>query len=178
MKLSNLEISSSMRLTQPNVEDENQVLDIEFDVTKNATISNDLYALAFYKMFNGYVTGTDTSSVTTGVKFSFYDENDTIIAESIPAGIDLIIDEYYTRLEAYSETLIADSTSERYITKIIISFVSNDNETEYESLILTSIAPTTCTFAETIGESTAKGINLASGTEILASGMFKLYYKS
>lgn len=177
MKLSNLEIASTMRFTQPNVGDENQTLDIEFDVTKGATISNELYALAFYGLMNGYVNGEDEGGVVTGIKFTCYDENDTVVMESVPAKIDMVVDEMYTRLEAMSETVVVDSTADVYISKIDISFIANDETVEKESLILESPAPATNVFSEII-TGTDKGILLENGNTTNCIGKFILQYRT
>ncbi len=177
MKLSNLEVYATMRFTQPNVGDESQTLDIEFDVTKGAKIDNELYMLAFYGMLNGYVNGED-GVVTTGVKFSFYDESDVLIAESIPSKIDMVVDEMYTRLEATSETVITDSTINVYIARIDISFVANDEDVAKESMILTSPAAATNIFSEIIGAGPEKGIMLENGNETNAQGTFILQFRT
>jgi len=178
MKLTNLEISSTMRLTQPNVGDELQTLDIEFDLTKGAVIDNDLYSLAFYGMLNGYVDGKDDGPVVTGIKISAYDQTNVLVAESVPSKIDMVVDEMYTRLEAKSTTLINDTSTDVYISKIAISYVANDEGVAKESLIFTSPAPATCVFAEVIGVTTKKGILLEAGNETSMFGKFALFFRT
>jgi hypothetical protein len=175
MKLSNLDILSTLRLTQPDGADVNQVLDLEFSLTNSsAVISNDLLALAFYDMLNGYVTGADGGPVVTGIKFTAYDQTNVMIMESAPVKIDKIVDEANTNLAVVSETIVSDSSVDKYVAKVTISFVSNKAGVEEEFLILTSTAPATTKFAEVIGAGPAKGVLLESGLSTKFTGKFTL----
>jgi hypothetical protein len=180
MKLSNLEISATARLTQPDVGDEDQTLDIEFDVSKGATISNELYALAFYNMLNGYVDGEDGGPVVTGFKFTAYDEAGGVVMESVPAKVDMVVDESYTRLEALSETVSTDTSADVYVAKIGVSYVANDEDVESEFMVLESMAPATCIFSEEIPASdpVAKGILIDDGMATKFTMKFALSWRN
>jgi hypothetical protein len=178
MKLSNLDILSTMRLTQPEGADANQVLDIEFSLTNNAVISNDFLALAFYEMMNGYVTGKDGGSSVTGIKFAAYDQTNVMIMESEPVKIDKIVDEVNTKLSVLSETILVDSSVDKYVAKVTVSFVSNNMGTDEEFLIFTSTAPATTKFAEVVGAGPLKGVQLEAGMSTKFTGSFTLSWKN
>lgn len=180
MTLSNLSIASTLRITQPATSDKDQVLDIQFDLTKNATISNDFLALAFYELMNGYVTGATSGAATPGLKFTAYDRTDAVIMQTSPVSIDKIIDEVNTNLVVSADTTIASSGSDVYITKVTASFVSNNSGANEEFLVFTSLAPANTTFAEAIPAVTPakRGILLSSGSSTKFMAEFTLYWKN
>lgn len=179
MKLANLEISSSMRFTQPDLaNDENQTMDIQFDLTRGATVDKQFYLLAFYEMLNGYSTGVDKeSAVTAGIKFTIYDTDDNKIASTVPVKFDKITDENNIRLEAKAIKEITDMTTNKYINKIDVSFVANDGDVEKEFMVFESPSATTTVFAEK-NSANKMGILIKGGSNTFASGEFILSFKS
>ena len=183
MTLSNLTIASTLRAVQPNVGDQNQNYDIQLDLTKNATISNNFMALAFYKMLNGYVTGANGGSVTTGIIFTAYDQTGNVITTFAPVTIDKIIDEVNTNLVIKSDATIASSLTNVYLCSITASYQANKNNVAEEYLIFTSTSPSTTTWAETItGQPVAttgqKGIMLQAGMSSLLECTLTLFWRN
>lgn len=180
MKLNNLDVLSTMRITQADGGENAQVLDIEFDVTKNATISNDLYNLAFYGMLNGFVTGADGGGVTTGIKFVAYDQNNAMVMQTTPVKLDKVTDEVYTRFQSICTYNKPDTTTDIYISKIEIIYVSNESSVEKLSTVLISTAPATNVFSEDIGTvpPIKKGILISGGQSTTFVGEFSLTFKS
>ena len=180
MKLNNLDVYATMRITQASGGEQTQALDIEFDATKNAAISNDLFKVAFYNMLNGYVTGTDGGGVTTGFKFVAYDQNDVLLIETNPTKLDMLTDEINTRFESVSSKSLADTTTDIYISKIEIFYVANNSGVVSNYKIMTSTAPANNIFAENIGivAPIKKGIMVKGGQSSVFDTKFSLVYKS
>ncbi len=176
MKLSNLEIGSTMRITQPDTDDAGQIMDIEFDVTRGATILTDLYELAFYGMLNGYVTGVNGGSANCGFKFVGYDKDGTIVMESGEVKLDRVVDETNTKLIATTETVVSDMTTDVYITKLDIEYVSNDADAGSDNAIMTSNSPAMCAFAEAIPATAPvlNGVLITGGMDTRFTGSFEI----
>ena len=176
MKLSNLEISSLVRMTQPSA-GENGATDIEFDGTKGAVISSQLYALAFYNLMNGYVAGKDGGSSVTGFVFTTYDSSNVVMTESAPVKVDMVMDELGTKLVAKAETTAPDTSADAYFTKMTVSFVSNEEGVDKEFLIMETTAPALTKFAQAIGSTGKKGIMVEGGMDTKFSTTFTLSWK-
>ena len=110
MRLSSLNIVSNMRVIQPNLPDESQTSDFQFELSRNATISDDFYELVFYKMLNGYVSGIDSGSVHCGFKFVCYDENDAVLFETTLEKLDKYLTEAKTIFDVANEYILPDAT--------------------------------------------------------------------
>lgn len=178
MKLSNLEITSEVRLTQPASGDEyNQTTDIRFGVDAGSTVSSQFYELLMYEMLNGVVNGED-DVVTTGIKTVYYDATDAIIAESNVVPLDKIMTEMGTELVAMNTATKLDSSVTEYLSKVDLIYVANDSGVADEKLIFTSIQPQKTSFAESTGVGTAKGVAIpANGGDATLKATFKLFWK-
>lgn len=177
MRLSNLELTSTFRLTQPNTSEENQLVDIQFALDgSKANIPNEFYDLAFYQMLNGFVTGKSETGVDTGIKAVIYDNNGLAIAESAVVMLNKVMTETGTKLTAEASVAVADTTNSVYITKIDLVYVSNDSAAETEQVIFTSAAPVSCAFADDIPGTNpvVKGVEVLGGYDSLFTCMLNM----
>jgi hypothetical protein len=177
MKLSNIEITSDLRMTQPaGAAEKDQTLDIQFAVDVGAVADGEFYELLFYNLLNGFVTGEDETGVVTGVKAIYYDQNDQMIAETAAVYLDKVMTETGTELHAVASVDVPEDSTVVYITKVDLIYISNNNSTEESNLIFTSVQPQKCAFAEEYNTDRDKGVAIppSSGTTRLYTD-FKLY---
>lgn len=178
MKLSNLEITSDLRLTQPNSGLESgQTLDIRFVIDTGSVVSNEFYNLIMYEMLNGVVNG-ESGIVNTGVKAVYYDATDAVIATSDVVPLDKITTEAGTELVANTTATKTDTTVTKYVTKVEVYYVANDSGVADDKLIFTSTMPQKTTFAEATGVGVIKGVAIpADGGDTALKASFKLFWK-
>jgi hypothetical protein len=178
MKLSALEITSELRLTQPATGAESgETLDIRFGIDTGCTVSPEFYELILYNMLNGQVTGED-GAVTTGVKAVYYDASNVMLGESNVVKLDKVITETGTELVAMPTVTLTDSTVERFVTKVNIYYIANDADVEDAKMIYSSTVPQKTIFAEATGVGAGKGVAIpASGGSAKLTTNFKIYWK-
>jgi len=178
MKLSNLEITSELRVTQPAAGDESgQTIDIKFGIDTGCTVAAEFYELLLYEMLNGRVNGEE-GAVTTGIKAVYYDQTNAVYATSSVVKLDKVMTETGTELVAEPLANKADSTVTSYITKVELYYVANDADVADDKLIFTSIVPQKTTFAEATGVGTGKGIAIpANAGAVKVGNTFKIFWK-
>lgn len=178
MKLSALEITSELRVTQPNSGPESgETLDIRFGIDSGCSVAAEFYELILYNMLNGQLSGED-GGITTGIKAVYYDASNVILATTNVVKLDKIITETGIELVAAPYANIIDSTAERFITKVDVIYVANDNDVEDDKLIYSSTVPQKTSFAEATGVGTGKGVAIAAnGGAAKLTTNFKIYWK-
>lgn len=178
MKLSNLEITSTLRVTQPGSGSESaQTTDIRFAIDTGCVVAAEFYDLLLYELMNGLVSG-ESGVVTTGIKAIYYDETNAVLAQSTVGKLDKVVTESGTEVIAITTATKTDSTVEKFITKVDIMYIANDADTEDAKLIFTSPMPQKTTFAEATGIGVGKGVALAaSGGDSLLTNTFNIFWK-
>lgn len=159
MQLRGLEIISNLRITQvTNAFDVKLKLD-----TTAANIDANFYALLFFDMLTGNVTGVDATPVT-GFKFKIYKTDDTVFCASTTVGK---FDWYETETTYISEatsTIASQAVvSNTWIKEVELIYVSNDNDVAKETIVMSSTAIANTAIATNDGQATpVKGLPLAS----------------
>ena len=178
MKLSNLEITSEVRFTQPSSGDESgQTLDIKFGIYAGCVVSPEFYELILYEMLNGALNG-ESGVVTTGIKTVYYDQTNVVWSTSDTIKLDKVLTETGTELVAVTTATKADQTVPYYITKIETYYVANDNDVADDKLIFSSTVPQRAVFAEATGIGTSKGIAIPENEgAVQVLNTFKLFWK-
>jgi hypothetical protein len=177
MKLSNIEITSDLRITQPaGAAEKDETLDIRFAIDTGSVVDGDFYELLFYNLLNGFVTGETAGPVVTGIKAIYYDQNDQAIAETPAVYLNKVLTETGTELNATASVTIPADSTVVYITKVDLIYISNNNASEEVNLIFTSIQPQKCAFSEEYTTTRDKGVAIPpnSGTTQLYTD-FRLY---
>ena len=150
MRLSSLNVTSNIRIVQPNVGDASQTSDFEFELTRNADIPDNFYELVFYKMLNGYLSGIDGGGVNCGFKFVCYDNNDNTLFETTLTRLDKYLTESKKVFEITNEYDLPDATVDVWLKTVDVHFIANNNNVAETYTVLTSSAPQKCSFSEQI----------------------------
>ena len=154
MQLKNLDISSFVRITQGE-------FDIEVDVFKNAEVTQEFYALLFFDLMNGNVTGADNPPLITGIKAKIYDTGNNLVSETSVSKLDWF--ETQTSYVINSETTSSfNPASDVYLSKVELIYVANDSGSAREVTITESSSLASSVFATTAPDNT-KGVRIVPG---------------
>lgn len=155
MILSGIDLSGTLRLTQPN-----DALDIELALFKTGQvkIEPDFYALVFFRLITGEISGQDGGGVVTGIKFKLFDDSDNVIAETPTGKLDWYegTGEYYIEAPVETDVTLANDV---YIAKVNGYFIGNKEGTAEEIPIFESTTPAGSKFSSGQGIK----VNAASG---------------
>lgn len=159
MQLKGLELSATLRITQAT-----NSFDAKFKLdTTAANIDTNFYALVFFDMLAGNVTGKDNVLIT-GFKFKIYKTDDTTFCTSTTVGK---LDWYETETTYISEaasTIAAQTvSSDTWIKEVELIYVSNKNDVADETVVMASTALAFTPLSTNDGQATpVKGLKLAS----------------
>jgi|GEM_PF-6787532 len=154
MQLKNLDISSFIRVTQGE-------FDIEVNTFKNADVTQEFYALLFFDMMNGTVTGADQGGVITGIKAKVYDIDNNIVSETVVSKLDWFETQTSYTINANTVSTV-NLAADAYLSKIELIYVANDSGAEKEVIITTSDSLSNSVFATT-APSSGKGVRIVPG---------------
>jgi len=133
MKLTGLEFTASMRMTQAG-----DALDVDMDLlSTTTTIDQVFYSTLFFDMLNGDVTGAAGGSSVPGFVIKAYDTDDVLFTTS---GV-VQLDWYEVETGYISEALttkIASVASDVRLRKIELYYIANEGGADKEVLITTS----------------------------------------
>lgn len=133
MKLSGLELTSSIRMTQAA-----DALDIELNLlSTNTPVDPVFYSTLFFDMLNGDVTGVIGGSATPGFVIKVYNTDNTLFTTSDVATLD-----WYETENGYISEAITTKTqaiaSNTHIRKIELYYYANESDTNKEVLVASS----------------------------------------
>lgn len=162
MQLSGIDLTASIRFQQAN-----DALDIKLELANvgKAIVQTDFYKLLFFDFLNGDVTGT-TGVVTTGLKAIVYDVADVAQVTTNTALFDWYEDETSYICEC-TMTKSAVPGGTFYAESVKIHYIADKEGVEQDSLIFTSTAPATSTFATAVAQD--KGIEVLVGNGSLTT---------
>jgi len=159
MKLSGIDLQGTLRFTQPN-----DVMDIEIDLMKTGSseIKTDFYALVFFDLMNGNITGEDDAGagIQTGISFVLKDAAGNAILTSPVTKLDWYESEsaYYVQaIGEVNQTL----TNDVRIASAEVYYTANDSGTTKQVMVASTNVPSTTTFATDDGNGN-KGIFVQS----------------
>jgi hypothetical protein len=179
MKLTNLELTSELRIVQPVGIEDAQVVDIRFALDgQRATIQPDFYNAVFYQLMNGFVVGSDGTGFITGVKCVAYDNVGTVIGETEPTKLDRVLTEGGTELSCITTVTLPDSSTASYIHRVDVVYVANDNDVETEMTIFSTTSPQYTSFAEDIPSTTPvkRGVEIGANMTTKLDCSFRMYW--
>lgn len=134
MKLTGLEFTAGVRLTQANGN-----VDIDIDLlTENNKIDPNFYSTLFFDMLNGEVTGADGSGVTTGFLCKIYDTAGNLFTTTTVTKLDWY--QIETGYVSEAITSVTRTSTDVRLKKIDMYYVANDTNAPKEILVSTSTA--------------------------------------
>jgi len=181
MKLTNLELTSELRITQPVGIEDGQIVDIRFALDgQRAVIQPDFYNVVFYQLMNGFVVGSDSTAFNTGIKCKLYNDVGTVVGETLPTKLDRILTETGTEVSCLSTVTLLDSSIAAYVHRVEVVYVSNDNDVEADMVIFSTTSPQYTSFAEDIPMTSPvkRGVEIGANLTTKLDCTFKMYWAS
>ena len=163
MQLRGIDVSASVRFTQPN-----DVLDVQIDLLRGGAgeITSAFYALLFFDLMNGTVTGQDDpgNGIETGIYFIIKCADNTTYATTGKAKLDWYESTGYYYIEA-KPVVSFTPTEDKRVSSVEIVYAANDvvNLTEKAVTIATSDALARSSFATSGADGNGILITAAAG---------------